>query len=79
MNGKIKLISGDKKIFEIQTELSSMNIVDIAETLEEKNKQEMAILFRLLTKDVAGGVFSYLSLNAQFLIGSLVIKKPQRF
>ena len=49
-----------------------MNIADIAEILDELEDEEMLKLFRILPKDAAADVFSYLEVaSQQFIITSL--------
>jgi len=45
--------------------LDSMNVVDIAEELEELEKQEVVKVFRMLSKDKAADVFAYLTPDVQ--------------
>ncbi len=44
---------------QLKIELSTMNEVDIAEFLEALEIDQTALIFRLLSKDTAAGVFSY--------------------
>ena len=44
-----------------RTELLEMNVVDIATLLEDVDRDDLVILFRILPKDTAAEVFSYLN------------------
>ena len=43
-----------------RAELLEMNVVDIATLLEDVDRDDLVILFRILPKDTAAEVFSYL-------------------
>jgi len=45
--------------------LDSMNVVDIAEDIEELEKPDIVKIFRMLSKDKAADVFAYLNPDAQ--------------
>ena len=67
----IELIS-ENKIVEIRNELLEMNAVDIAEMLEEIEKHHLVKIFRILPKDIAAGVFSYIPVELQqYIIESI--------
>ena len=53
--------------------LSEMNEVDVAEFLDELEPEQQAVVFRLLPKDMAAEVFTYLedSEDQEKLIGAL--------
>ncbi|MEA4932810.1 MAG: magnesium transporter [Lawsonibacter sp.] len=57
--------------------LSEMNEVDIAEFLDEVEPEQQAVIFRLLPKDMAADVFTYLedSQDQEKLIGALSDKE----
>ncbi|MFX0549502.1 magnesium transporter [Hathewaya histolytica] len=61
--GKILELLKDKKLVQAKEELSHTNPVDIAQFLEELEKDELIIVFRILPKDIAADVFSYMSNN----------------
>lgn len=55
-----------KKFQELKQQLCNANIADIATVFEELNDpQQIIILFKLLSKDVAADVFSFLNANSQ--------------
>ncbi len=55
-----------KKFQELKQELASLNIADIASIFEQlEQKQQIIILFKLLNKDVAADVFSFLDPEMQ--------------
>ena len=49
-----------------------MNVVDIAQFFEELDKQKLLVIFRILPKEIASGVFSYASNDLQrYIIESI--------
>lgn len=56
--------------------LSKMNVVDIAECMENLDNQKLLIVFRILPKDMASDVFSYISNELQqYIIESITDKE----
>ena len=49
----------------LRDELAEMNVVDIADFLQELSNEGMAIAFRILPKDISADVFSYLDPDRQ--------------
>lgn len=49
----------------LKSDLTEMNVVDIAEFLEELDKDAMIKVFRILPKDISADVFSYLDPDYQ--------------
>lgn len=49
----------------LKADLTEMNVVDIAEFLEELDKDAMIKVFRILPKDISADVFSYLDSDYQ--------------
>ena len=66
-----------KKFRELKERLSGMNEVDIAEFLDEVEPEHQAVIFRLLPKELAAEVFTYLedSEDQEKLIGALSDKE----
>lgn len=62
---------------EVRKELIHMNVVDIAQFFEEElDRQKLLVVFRLLPKDIASGVFSYISNELQlYIIESITDKE----
>ncbi|EPY2278149.1 magnesium transporter [Clostridium sporogenes] len=70
--GKILEFINGKKYSEAREELLKLNNVDIAALLEEVDKKNMLVLFRLLPKDIEIDVFSYMSNDMQqYIIQSI--------
>ena len=68
----IEMLIEEKKYSELKGELIKLNEADIAEILENLNEVELITIFRLLPKDLAALVFSYLSIeNEQIIIKAL--------
>ncbi|NEZ46916.1 magnesium transporter [Clostridium niameyense] len=66
----------DSKYVEARNELIKLNNADIASLLEEIQQEKMLILFRILPKDRAVDVFSYMSNYAQkYIISSITHKE----
>lgn len=65
------------KYSEVRKELIPMNVVDIAQFFEEElDRQKLLMIFRLLPKDIASGVFSYISNELQlYIIESITDKE----
>lgn len=69
---EIKKLLEAKQFKQLRELLSEMNIADIAEILDELDEEDMLKLFRIMPKDSAADVFSYLEVaNQQFIITSL--------
>lgn len=69
---EIKKLLEAKQFVQLRELLSEMNIADIAEILDELDEEDMLKLFRIMPKDSAADVFSYLEVaNQQFIITSL--------
>jgi magnesium transporter len=67
----LELISKNM-LTEARQELEDMNIVDIAELFEEIDKHQMVKFFRILPKNIAADVFSYIPTEFQaFIIESI--------
>jgi len=67
----IKLIN-EGKYTEIRNELIKLNVVDIAQFLSELEEDKSLIVFRLLPKEIAAEVFSYMSSEQQrYIIESI--------
>lgn len=65
MEKKILELLNENKVQDIRNEMVEMNIVDIAQLLEEVEKHQLVRLFRILPKDMAAGVFSYVPAELQ--------------
>lgn len=76
MEKRITELLNENKIHDIRNELLEMNIVDIASILEEVDETHLVVLFRILPKDVAAGVFSYMPAELQqHLVESITDKE----
>ncbi|MBU5591443.1 magnesium transporter [Clostridium sp. MSJ-4] len=69
----------DKERLEtLRNKFSEMNVVDIAQMFEEIPEEKKLIIFRILPKDIAAEVFSYMSQKEQqFIIESITDKEVQ--
>ena len=71
LNESLELVEG-KQYTVLRQGLSEMNEADIAVILEELEKKDMLKIFRILPKDMAADVFSYMEFdNQQYIITSL--------
>jgi magnesium transporter len=72
MNELILELISQNKLTEARHELEDMNIVDIAQLFEEIEMHQMIKFFRILPKDIAADVFSYIPTELQaFIIESI--------
>ncbi|WP_352418180.1 magnesium transporter [Proteiniborus sp.] len=66
----------ENKLMQARNELKDMNVVDIAQLLDETSQEKMLIIFRILPKDISANVFSYLSSEQQrYIIESITDKE----
>ena len=71
VNEILELLEG-KQYTVLRQRLSEMNEADVAAILEELKEQEMLKIFRILPKDIAADVFSYMEVDSQqYIITSL--------
>lgn len=76
MDDFLKELIENKKYLKARNELIEMNIVDIAQILEELDKEKLLIIFRILPKEIAAGVFSHISIELQqYIIESITDKE----
>ncbi len=67
----IELIKNGKFVL-VKKEIIKMNVVDVAQLLEELNQESVLVVFRLLPKEIASEVFTYLSYEQQqYIIESI--------
>ncbi len=72
MNNNILELIERGKFFDARNEIIKMNVVDIAQLLEQLDEDSALMVFRLLPKDIAAEVFSYMSYEEQqFIIESI--------
>ena len=57
---EIKQLIENKQFTQLKKELKEMKSADISEILDELDKEQAVILFRLLSKEKAGMAFSYM-------------------
>ncbi|KPU46242.1 magnesium transporter MgtE [Oxobacter pfennigii] len=71
----LRLIEEGKYV-KARKEIIDMNVVDIAQFFEELDKQKLLVMFRILPKEIASGVFSYISNDLQrYIIESITDKE----
>lgn len=69
---ELKELLDTKQYTGLRQKLMELNEADIAAVMEEMENQEMLKIFRILPKDLAADVFSYMEVeNQQFIITSL--------
>ena len=68
MKEKIQTLINEKKFSEIREEFRKLNNVEISDLLNQFDKSELIIIFRLLSKDQSADVFSYLEPEQQEII-----------
>ena len=70
----------NNKIIKLRDRLIEMNEVDVAEFISQiENEEKMPVVFRILPKDMAATVFSYLDTDAQELIVGAMNHKELNF
>ena len=68
----VKELLQTKQYTRLRQKMAEMNIADIAVVLEELDEEDLLKIFRILPKNMAADVFSYLGVdNQQFIITSL--------
>lgn len=73
---KVLELIRENKLMQARNELIDMNVVDIAQLLDETDQEKMLIIFRILPKDISADVFSYLSYDKQrYIIESITDKE----
>lgn len=65
---EIKELLDTKQYTKLRQYLAELNDADIASLMEEMEEEEMLKIFRIMPKDLAADVFSYLDLDNQHLI-----------
>jgi len=66
------------KYVKAREEIMGLNIVDIAQFIEEFEEEHILILFRLLPKEIASNVFTYLSVEQQqYIIEGITDRETQ--
>lgn len=69
---KILDLIDEKKFIEARNEVKNKNVVDIASLFEEMSKENVVKIFRVLPKDIAADVFSYMEHEQKlYIIDSL--------
>ncbi len=72
MANRIEELICSKQMYMVKTELERMQAVDIAEIISEMDGKTGLLVFRLLPKEVAAEVFSYMSGARQLELSALV-------
>ena len=67
-NNTIQTLIDEKKYFEIRKYLNELNTVEVSELLNQFESSELIMIFRLLSKNRAADVFSYLDTEHQEMI-----------
>ena len=67
-NNTIQTLINEKKYFEIRKYLNDLNTVEVSELLNQFESSELIMIFRLLSKNRAADVFSYLDPEHQEMI-----------
>jgi len=75
MSEKFLELIEEGKFSIVRNELLKLNVVDIAQILEELQADQMLLLFRLLPKEIAVDVFTYMSTEQQQYIIEAITDK----
>lgn len=78
MNTSILNLIHNEKYSQARSKIMKMNVVDIAQLLEELEGEKLIIIFRLLPKEIAVHVFSYMSNEQQQYIIETITDKEIR-
>lgn len=62
------LLLGTGKLADLKKKLAEMNVVDVAEFMQQLEREHLIIVFRILPKDISADVFSYLDTEQQSAI-----------
>ncbi len=65
MNYELKQLLEEKRFVEFMKEIDTMNVVDAAEFLSTLDVSELPMVFRMLKKDTAAGIFAELDYDVQ--------------
>ena len=65
MNYELKQLLEEKRFVEFMKEIDTMNVVDAAEFLSTLDISELPMVFRMLKKDTAAGIFAELDFDVQ--------------
>ncbi|TCK90501.1 magnesium transporter [Natranaerovirga hydrolytica] len=78
MKELIKDLVKNGQYSQIKQEIIKMNAVDVAQLFEELEEESIMIIFRLLPKEMAANVFTYLSFEQQqYIIESITDKETK--
>ena len=75
MNKVIMNFIEQGKFSQARNEIIKMNVVDIAQVLDELEAEKLIVVFRLLPKEIAADVFAYISTEQQQYIVEVVTDK----
>lgn len=76
-NSVLNLLEQGKYV-KAREEIMGLNVVDIAQFIEEFEEEHILILFRLLPKEIASNVFTYLSVEQQqYIIEGITDRETQ--
>lgn len=76
MRDKISVLIEQSKYAQLKEEIISMNVVDIALLFEEVDSHKILVVFRILPKEIASGVFTHMSNELQqYIIESITDKE----
>lgn len=78
MQAKILELINQKKMVEARDELLKLNVVDIALFFVELDRDNLVSCFRILPKDIAAEVFSYIDSDVQRLIVDAILDNEIR-
>ncbi|MPW26818.1 magnesium transporter [Alkalibaculum sp. M08DMB] len=75
MTDQIMNLIEEGKFSQARNEIIEMNVVDIAHFLEQLEEEKLLVMFRLLPKEIAADVFSYISSELQQYIIEVIADK----
>lgn len=78
LNEKILGYVEQGRFVEARKELICMNVVDIAQFFEETDKHKLLVMFRILPKEIASGVFTHMPYELQRYIIETITDKEAK-
>ena len=79
MSERILGLIEEGKYADTRKELMDMNVVDIAQLFEEIERDKLLIIFRILPKEVAAEVFTYIPAELQEIIVQAITDKEIKY
>ena len=73
-----KKLIDEKNLKELKSTMAEMNVVDIAEIIEDFDDKTMLLIFRMLPKEMGADVFSYMEMYNKLRIVNSITDEELR-